>query len=234
MAEAFQKLGHQTRMASLIQADRYRSNTQRDGSESLWKRYSSRFPLGLELSQIAYNLLGVPLLIWKCLTQRPTFIYERYAPFNISGVLTAWLFRIPIILEVNAPAFEDYTLKTVLRCRLATAIEVRICNFATRVTTVSTPLRRLLVAEGVTADKTVVVPNGVDLEGSDVEDLAGLRTEVGLTDHIVIGFVGRFREWHHLDMLLEAFQHLHRTDRPLALLLVGDGPIKGFFAVSGG
>jgi glycosyltransferase involved in cell wall biosynthesis len=41
---------------------------------------------------------------------------------------------------------------------------------------------------------------------------------------MVIGFVGWFRNWHGLDLLLKAFQQSGIRHRGVSLLLIGDGP----------
>src|SRR5437660_10246862 len=42
----------------------------------------------------------------------------------------------------------------------------------------------------------------------------------------VSGFVSTFKGWHGVDLLLAAFQDLHRADPSTHLLLVGDGPLR--------
>jgi glycosyltransferase involved in cell wall biosynthesis len=44
-----------------------------------------------------------------------------------------------------------------------------------------------------------------------------------------VGFVGTFRPWHGVELLLSAFEDLHRVDPLTHLLLVGDGPLRPGF-----
>jgi glycosyltransferase involved in cell wall biosynthesis len=51
---------------------------------------------------------------------------------------------------------------------------------------------------------------------------------LGLEGRTVIGFVGWFRNWHGLDLLLEAFRRGNLPARGATLVLVGDGPLLGW------
>ena len=90
---------------------------------------------------------------------------------------------------------------------------------------VSTPLRRILEQAGVRPEKIMVMPNGVCLQhfqpaSASVE----LRQRLGLAGQTVIGFVGWFRQWHGLEMLLEAFQRSGLGRQRVKVLMIGDGP----------
>src|SRR5437588_8476784 len=56
-----------------------------------------------------------------------------------------------------------------------------------------------------------------------------VRERFDLVGRFVIGFVGTFKRWHGVDLLLAAFQDLHRIDPSTHLLLVGDGPLRPQF-----
>jgi glycosyltransferase involved in cell wall biosynthesis len=51
-----------------------------------------------------------------------------------------------------------------------------------------------------------------------------LRRSLGLCGQTVIGFVGWFRNWHGLGMLLEAFHGSGLAAQNTKILLIGDGP----------
>lgn len=87
---------------------------------------------------------------------------------------------------------------------------------SSRFVTVTTPY--LINRYGIPANKSKVIPNGVDLElfrylGPEKRGLMGL-------DGFVIGFVGALREWVNLEPVLEALQ---RLDEEIKLLVVGKG-----------
>jgi len=83
---------------------------------------------------------------------------------------------------------------------------------------------------GVDAARIQVLPNAVNpelfrmaSEGSEI------RKRLNLDGHFTVGFVGTFRPWHGVELLLAAFEDLHRMDPLTHLLLVGDGPLRPGF-----
>jgi glycosyltransferase involved in cell wall biosynthesis len=226
IVRAFRELGHEVDVASLVDPETAQQDAARDAGEAGWKTLVRRIPFGYEAVQLGYNLVGIPMLAARLLKQRPDFIYERYSLFNFTGVAAARLFGIPLILEVNSPfALEQARDGDIRSRRFADWTERLICNAATRVIVVSTPLRRILSEEGVRPEKLTVMPNGVNRERfSRDPNSSALRTRLHLDGRTVIGFVGWFRNWHGLDMLLQAFHEANLSRLGGALLLIGDGP----------
>jgi glycosyltransferase involved in cell wall biosynthesis len=165
-------------------------------------------------------------MLWKILRRGGVrFVYERYALFNFSGVLAARLTRIPLVLEVNSPlALEMSREKSIRATRFAKWMERVICNSATFVIVISSPLRRILIENGIHPSKIVVMPNGVNLEDLRSESASTeLSQQLGVTDKGFISFVGWFKKWHGLEFLVEAFHHSGLRAQGAVLLLIGDG-----------
>jgi glycosyltransferase involved in cell wall biosynthesis len=87
-------------------------------------------------------------------------------------------------------------------------------------------MKNILASEGVPREHMVVVTNGIDpskfhpgVSGAQV------RRKYGLDGKLVVGFVGWFREWHGLDLLLEVTRRARLAEFDARVLLVGDGPI---------
>jgi glycosyltransferase involved in cell wall biosynthesis len=226
IVRAFQEQGHEVNVVSLVPLDAGQNDAKRDAGDALWKKLVRRIPFAYELAQLGYNLIGIPMLLARVLRMRADFIYERYALFNFAGVAAARLCRVPLVLEVNSPfALEQVRDRDIRSLRFAAWTEALICNLATRVIVVSTPLARLMKAAGVASEKIEVMPNGVSL--NDFRPGAGspdLRRRLGIEDHLVIGFVGWFRQWHGLELLLEAFLRSALAAERVKVLLIGDGP----------
>ena len=226
IVRAFETLGHEVAIVSLVPTDTAEGDATRDAEEAFWKRWVRRIPFSYELLQLGYNLLGIPMLLAALVRGGAGFIYERYSLFNFTGVVVARLCGIPLILEVNSPfALEQARDRDIRAHRLAQWSERVICNLATRVIAVSTPLARILESAGVQAGRIEVMSNGVSLEkfqpGVASADLA---RKLGVAGHVVIGFVGWFRNWHGLDLLLHAFHDGELSAAGARLLLIGDGP----------
>lgn len=159
----------------------------------------------------------------------PHFIYERYSLWGVTGVRLAKRGSIPLVLEVNAPlAYEQQRYRAGLTCApLAHWVENKVWSKANLVIAVSESLRRQVRKAGVAPERVHVLPNAVNprLFCTDLE--AGpVRERFKLDGRFVIGFVGTFKRWHGVDLLLAAFQDLHRADPSTHLLLVGDGPLR--------
>ncbi|MBI4891119.1 MAG: glycosyltransferase [Acidobacteria bacterium] len=67
--------------------------------------------------------------------------------------------------------------------------------------------------------------NGVDpAKFAALDGDPELRRKLGLEGRKVIGFVGWFRPWHGLEMLVEAYDGSGLAEEGVSVLLVGDGP----------
>ena len=82
---------------------------------------------------LAYNLLAYVRLSRAIRSERPDFIYERYALNTAAGIWAARRFRVPLLLEVNSPlADEKKRLGKLVFYRIARRIERYAVANATR------------------------------------------------------------------------------------------------------
>ena len=175
---------------------------------------------------IGYNLYGFLDLRRRMGRFKPDLIYERYALYTFCGLWAARSKGIPHILEVNAPlALQQKELGRLTFPGLARWFECWICSNSTWTLAVTESMKECLVGEGVRAEKVRVMPNGID---ADVfrPDVHGepIRARHGLEGKRVVGFVGWFRPWHGLEMLIELVADPALQETPIHLVLVGDGP----------
>jgi len=226
MIRAFEELGHEVEMAALVTSPQSSETKAVEVDKPLWQRVVQGIPFFYELLQLGYNLIGLWIIVKAIRRFRPDFIYERYSLFNFAGILAARWYGIPLVLEVNSPLAQETKEEGQLKLyRLGLWTERVICNSATAVVVVTAVLGRILIENGVRPELLHVVPNGIapvkfQVAEPDVE----LRRQCGLEGRLVIGFVGWFRPWHGLEMLVEAFHAGELADAGAALLLVGDGP----------
>lgn len=224
MVRAFRKLGHNVEVVALTHGSRRQIYSR----TPILSHLSPEMPIIYEVMEWGYNLIGYYKLLQAIKKQRPDFIYERYNLFMIAGITASKHFEIPIILEVNAPlAMERAQYGKLFFKSLAQRSEQWICSQATGVIAVSTPLKKILIKQGVPGHKIHVIPNGVNLTAFHPEvDGQKIRRYYGLQDKIIIGFIGWFRSWHAIEFLLEAVAALPPQRYNLHLLLVGDGPAR--------
>lgn len=151
---------------------------------------------------------------------RRPLVYQRYALFSCHVMEAAARLGVPGVLEVNAPLIDEQARHRVLvdgaaaRARTARALVAARLPYA-----VSSPVARW-AERLVDGRRTVaVVPNGVDVDRFPT----GEARRPPLAGPVTVVFVGTFRPWHGVDLLVEAAARLRDTG-PVRLLLVGDGP----------
>ena len=223
--KAFRELGHQVRVVGLVN---YQSLNSKSAGTGLWSLLRKKVPhFVYDLMSLGYNVIGIFMLARSVIHERPDFIYERYALNNFSGVVVSRLWKIPIIVEVNAPLYVEQAELGQLAIKwVARFLENWICSHATHTLVVSGVLKEILVGQGVPSRKITVMLNGIDF-GNFNPDVSGVevRRQYGLKDNVVVGFVGWFRPWHGVEMLLDILQDLLSANKDIKVLMIGDGPI---------
>ena len=159
----------------------------------------------------------------------PDFIYQRYARFSWAGVVAALKTRRPLFLEYNgSEVWVGRHWDRVGQLDLLERYEDLNLQAATRIFVVSEIEKRNLVSRGVSAEKIVINPNGVDANlfrpnvgGDEIRDSLGFTGS-----DVVIGFVGTFGPWHGVMVLADAIRAIP-ADVPVRFLLVGAGSLHG-------
>ena len=226
LCQAFRDAGHPVRV---IAPPRWRSGAKGgDRAEGAAARIGGRAipQWAYELLALAYNGPAFVMLCGAILWQRPGLVYERYALFNVAGRLASALFRVPFVLEVNAPlSLEMQREGGLVFRRLAQRLEDWLCSRATQTVVVSGAMARILAARGVPEGRLMVIPNGVDRRAfHPAVDGSAVRRDLGLEAQFVVGFVGWVRPWHGVDRLLQAAASLRESIPELVVLVVGGGP----------
>ena len=154
--------------------------------------------------------------------QGAELIVETQVHFAGSGAEAARLTGLPLLLDDCSPLSEAVFLGTGLPPR-ARRVWRRQVEAARWLAVSSEVLRERMVAEGVPPQKLRVVPNGVDVAAYDRVDRAAARRRLDAEKSCLLGFVGSFQPWHGVELLVHALASLV-SERPVHLLLVGDGP----------
>ena len=177
-----------------------------------------------ECAEAGYCALDLVRMLWLLALHRPDVVYERYNLFMPTGLLACRLFRKPLMLEVNAPLYEERRAHSGLSLhRLARWSQAVVWRGADRVYPVTEMLAGTLRAYGVRDERIRVIPNGVDPSLFRPRSRpADLAESLGIGGALVVGFVGFVREWHGLDRVVRAL-----ADDPAdtwRFVVVGDGP----------
>ena len=223
MIRAFRKLGASVVDGSLVrrQASAALFSPERGGViKALWGR-----PAVKESVHISYNLLAWRRLRAIIEEQRPDFLYERYGVFSYVGVKLAKEKRLPHILEVNLPYARYLAEQDALVFRsLAGKIERKVFATTDQIIMASEYIGEVIEEMGLSTEKTTFMPNAVNPETFHPDvDPGDLRAHLGLTDKIVVGFIGFAKEDHDLDLLLRAVPEIRREVPEAVFLLVGAG-----------
>ncbi|HKS27610.1 MAG TPA: glycosyltransferase family 4 protein [Pyrinomonadaceae bacterium] len=158
----------------------------------------------------------------------PDFIYQRYSRFTWAGIEAALHTGRPLFLEYNgSEVWVGRHWDAAGMFTLLERVERLNLKAAARIFVVSEVERRNLLSAGVSDEKIVVNPNGVDAEkfrphvgGEHVRKELGIRD-----DETLAGFVGTFGPWHGVMELARAAA-LIPEDARLKFLLIGAGKLR--------
>lgn len=195
------------------------------GVVATMKRFLPRF--FYELLEFAYSLVAYRRLRSAVLAHRPDCLYERYNLFQPAGVWLKKRFGLPMLLEVNAPVFEERSKYGGISLRaLARWSERYVWRGADFVLPVTAVLAERVRAAGVSAARIAVIPNGINPEHfGRALPVDEAKAKLGLEHRLVLGFTGFIRDWHGLDRVVD-FVADRGADSGLHLLVVGDGPAR--------
>jgi len=217
MVAALRSAGHVVQVTGPAGYDK----AELGGESAGLARLRSLLPAGAQaLAEIAYAVPATWRLHRAAAAFKPDVIYERANLYHVAGRIVARARGVPLLLEVNAPLAEERARFGGLGLpRLSAWIERFAWRGAQRVLPVTEVLAGRVADAGVPPDRITVVPNGIDL--ADFPE----PTPRQAGDTLVLGFVGFVRDWHGLDKALHGIA-AWRGDRPLSLVVVGDGPAR--------
>lgn len=180
-----------------------------------------------ELLEFGYGIVAYRRLKAAVKQHKPDVLYERYNLFLLSGVRLARRYRLPFLLEVNAPIlqerrkFDGLSLQT-----LAAWTERAAWCAADYALPVTDCLADHLRAAGVAEERIRVIPNGINLDRFDADNDGGrVRGKLQLTGKVILGFTGFMRDWHGLERVIDVMAAAPNRDQ-LHFLVVGDGPAR--------
>lgn len=180
-----------------------------------------------ELAEWAYGLHARRRLDRAIDAFRPDALYERYNLFLTAGVRARRRRGLPMLLEVNAPLYDERKrFDGIALDRLARASERAAWRGADVALPVTAALAAIVRRTAGERQRIEVVPNGINLEHfSGPFDTDAVRARWNLDGRLVLGFTGFVRDWHGLDRVIDAIA-ADGPAHPRVLFVVGDGPAR--------
>lgn len=153
--------------------------------------------------------------------EKPDALYERYELFGFAGIKLAKRFRLPHLLEVNAP-LRWGPKRRIKFPRLAKFIEKGIFSSTDAIILTTGELEEYVLNNGGDKGKIWVNPDGVDVDRFNPKISGeGIREKYNLKGRTVVGFVGSIGHWHKVDLLLSVAKKVIQEEPDVHFLIVG-------------
>jgi glycosyltransferase involved in cell wall biosynthesis len=165
--------------------------------------------------------------------ERPDLLHAHSPVFNgVAALKVGRKLGIPVVYEIRslweeaAVAHGTYGYHS-HQFKHRRSLETWVCQSVDQVVTISNGLKNHLVGRGIRSDKILTVYNGVDLDTMKPRQPdAEYKETWKLTGKKIVGYIGSFRRYEGLDLLIKAFAHLSKTRPDIVLLLVGGGRLE--------
>ncbi|RPI56956.1 MAG: glycosyltransferase family 1 protein [Acidobacteria bacterium] len=220
MIEAFRANGHEVVVRAMAHG-----SGRGAGHQGFLKQLKAMLPAGaFELAAVGSSVMDYVTFGRALRRHRPDFVYKRHALNDVGVALAARHHRVPLILEVNRlyAAAQHTRFERLTLTGLARFFERLAINQASVVAAVSTPLAGGVRALATDPGKVMVLPNGANpvLFQPNADVRQTVRQQLAWDDSVIVGWAGILREWHGVDLLLQAVAGVPG----LKLLIIGDGP----------
>lgn len=219
LVSALRARGHEVRVVGPTSGEKQAGGS--GGLEKLSDTLRAILPAAaFELLELAYNIPAYRRLKREAETFKPDILYERNNLYLLAGLWLKRGLRLPMILEINAPLFEERNRFGKLKLKGAARRSERALWSGADAALPVTQVLADMVAKIRGPRDMHVIHNGADLGQAPKSDL---KTRLGLEGKVVLGFVGFVRPWHGLEWAIRA---LPRLNANVELLVVGDGPAQ--------
>ena len=157
--------------------------------------------------------------------EKPEILHERENYLYFGGFLLACKYKIPYVLEVNAPLlYERGRYHSYISCKFQEMLEKKMFEKANKIIVVSNILKNYLISIGVPFEKIVVVPNGADgelfnpnISGQDI------RNKYCLENKKVVCYSGSLdQQWQGIEYLIKAAKIINSIDLSVKFLIIGN------------
>jgi len=179
-----------------------------------------------------HGIISAPYLIWrihKLLSLKRFDIVSGHSPTKcvLATIIANLCHRLPIIHMMHYSPRSLELPKWSPKYWFWRIVDDFILNHVDRVGVISYTLRDELLKRGLSLNKVMVIPNGVDIRKFTPRRRdKRLEDKYNLKNKNVVMFLGRFQPWENLSSLVDIFLRVKACRNDVVLMLVGDGPDK--------
>jgi len=206
-----------------------------------WKRESPNIPPGIigvpiHLNQKPFaigKIFQAKVLVELSRLPKPDVIYVRLSPGMLAPFIWASFVHVPLFLEVNGILNLEYIMMNVnvpnikKWFKIQRTFLIERLNFmrAKGIIFVTENLKQYYSKRyKIPSEKSIVIPNGVDLEIFYPMDKNHVRNQLGMQDNLpIIGFIGLLAPWQGLDDAIFAIKILKERGIECRLYIIGKG-----------
>jgi len=147
----------------------------------------------------------------------------------LKGLSVARKLGVPFVYEVRSFHEHTWTSQEAVLEKEKTLLRIAKENFcmqaADAVVTICETMKQELVKRGVDGSKIFLVPNSVNVEHFlPNQDVSELKSQLGLADKKVLGYISNLSKREGHSVLLRAFARVKHEHPDLVCIFVGEGP----------
>src|SRR5579872_4266857 len=203
LSAAMKRLGHTV----LLVGPASFSQTEFGASSRIVDQIKRILPGALyELLEVVYNIKAYFRLRAAVREFGPDIIYERFSLFLFAGIWVKRRTGLKLLLEVNAPLFEERAKNDGLKLKsLGRWAQRFLWRSADHVLPVTRVLGGMVAGNGVPWTRITVIPNGIDPQRFQAMLPEGeAKAALGLPpSRLVLGFTGFIRGWNAVHRLID-------------------------------
>lgn len=150
---------------------------------------------------------------------------------GITGILTKWFKRTPMVFEVRdlwpESAIDTGVLSNKLIINMAYFVEKTSYKFANKINVLTPAFKRKLIEDkNIAEQKIMFIPNGADLDIFQPGPKDNwVREKYGLEDKFIVTYMGAHGVANHLESLLDVAKEFEQEEN-VVIMLIGDGMRK--------
>ena len=176
-----------------------------------------------------WDAAAVLRLIRFCRSWRPDVVHTQLSRADWIGRPLGQALGVPVISTIHNVHSRMYDAEfALLAARFGRACDRWSAKFVTRFVAVSSGVRRDLEADGVPADRIVLIHNALNMDRrphAQPRDVVR-RSWNAAPDDVVVGTVALFKAQKGLSFLVEAARQASAVNPRLRFVHMGDGPLR--------